>query len=81
MSASTGSSHTGYTFVVEGVRIVCPQGRGTHRSPFFQAYFINKDAKEEDLKDVRYVPFRMLIDYIYLDFHAAGAGQARQGAD
>ncbi len=63
----TIAAHTDFTFVVEGVSVRVHRVVLAHRSSHFAGFFSgNKDLKEMELKDTRYSPFRMIIDYIYL---------------
>ncbi len=60
--------HTDFAFMVEGVRVRVHRVVLAHRSAVLCAYFTaNREAKELELRDVRYKAFRLLIDYIYLN--------------
>jgi hypothetical protein len=62
------ATHTDFTFIVEGTSIKVHRVVLVYRSQTFSHFFTtNKDQKEEELKGVHYKPFRMLIDYIYLN--------------
>jgi len=60
-------AHCDFTFIVEGVNVKVHRIMLAYRSLYFANFFANnKELREIELKDVRYKPFRLIIDYIYL---------------
>ena len=60
--------HTDFTFIVEGVPVRVHKVILAYKHSYFAAFFTSKkDMKEVELKGTRYKPFRLIIDYIYLE--------------
>ena len=66
MTFITGA-HTDFNFIVEGITVRTHKVILSYKSSYFAAFFTaNKDLKEIELKNTRYKPFRLILDYIYL---------------